>query len=195
MTEASSTPELEEWESVVRGTRGITRYSEKGERSPEIVPPGSIFHITPDERRRNQQRVRDKAKDPFSNGAFRLRTAVDSDANSVAAKKISEKGAKADDDLQTILETPFGPKFTAKIDALSGSVAFERLYRLAREQEVGAKKIDMIGARLKELDPDVVLVGEKLGVGAENPDDPGNVKGPAVNVDAPGAPQTYPNLD
>lgn len=161
-------PDVETWESVVSGLRGIVVWGEKGEWTVDDIEGGSSFFITPDARRRQARMCKDQADNPFTNGAFRMLEAVAEDPNSQSL--LEEDAVPDDDELEKLLDLPMA-KFTAGLNAIEEPTTVERLYRLARKNEVTGRKADAIGKRLKELDPHAVVVGDKLSEGRENPDD------------------------
>jgi hypothetical protein len=163
-----TTESLEEWRSMVKGTFGVTRFGEKGERSNDRVPAGATFFITATERQRNQTQVRDKRDDPFTNGAF---VRVDGDGT---VKDPTAKG-REDDDLLKLLESR-QDHFAAQVKKIDEKMTMHRLYRLAREHGIGDRKIEVLSKRLKELDPNAALAGDRLAVGAEDPN-AGNADG------------------
>lgn len=181
---------LEEWESLVEASYRIQRYGEKGERSSErIRGKGKVFFITADERRKNQVGVRDKKNDPFTNGAFRLNAHDASDAESVALADRLEP--QTDEDLQDVLDSSL-EAFTMKVNSFMSELTVTRLYRLARRQEIGGRKMKVVTKRLKAMNPQINVVGDQLGTNAESygsqPDDA------PVDIDGPSRPKQYAGM-
>lgn len=191
MTEVKN-PDVEEWESVVAGLRGIVIWDDKGEWSVDDVEGGGTFYITPENRRRQARMCKDQADNPFTNGAFRMVAAVDGDANSQSL--LDENKVPDEDDLELLLDMSWAP-FAKGVAAIDEPLTLERLYRLARKNEVGGKKFKTITDRLKAVDPDAVVVGDKLGEGRENPDDQREGPVMAVELDQESRPREYAGID
>lgn len=191
MTETKN-PDVEEWESVVAGLRGLARWDEKGEWHVDDVEGGATFYITPEDRRRQARLCKDQADNPFTNGAFRMLQAVNDDANS---QSLLDSDKVPDDvELEELLDAPM-VKFTTGLAQIDEPITVERLYRLARKNEVGGAKFKAIAKRVKDLDPNAVVVGDKLGVAREDPDDTRD--GPVVvgDVDLESIPRVYAGID
>lgn len=178
---------LEEWQSRVKGGRGVARWDDEGVLLIDRIEGGSAFFISPDRRRRNQQLYRDKRDDDFTNGAFFMLACVDSDGESKAM--FAKQNAPDDAELLKLLEANEST-FNKKVKAMTEPVTVERLYRLARANESG-KKIKVAGDRLKQLDPHAVLVGDQLAKGNENPDDQRDGPAATVDVDRESTPIQY----
>lgn len=179
--------EQEEWQSLVKGSRGLNYWLGR-ERRMERVDGGAIFYISPEERRRNQQMVRDKRNDDFTNGAFLMRACVESDAES--KRLYANKTAKPDTELVKLLDST-SATFTKKLAEIKEPVTAERLYRMARRNDIGGAKLKAIVALVKELDPHAVVVGDKLAEGRENPEDESKGPTPDIELDGDPGPRTY----
>lgn len=180
---AQGNDEVEEWESLALGGIGVSRWDKENNRFSERITHGTIFFITPEIRRRNQQQIRNKKYDPFTNGAFRMRKAVSGDRNSEALFK--QNSAMDEAELLKILEMTTA-NFERKLKSMKDVYLVDRLYRLCRAEEVGGKKEAEIKAKLKQLDPSAVLVGDALAAGAEDPDHTPNGPAAAIQLDVEG---------
>lgn len=189
---------LEEWESTVGGRKGIKRFDEKGNYVIDHVESGSMFYISPTERRRNQQGVRHKKNDGFTNGAFRLLRGVQ------GVTEIDPNDAPLTDaELEEILDLSFD-NFRHRIATMSQPVTLDRMYRMARQAEVGKRKLGLITAKIKRHNPLQSLVGDVVG-GAGDPAnmDENEVKaklrGPGDDIESEveglTGPRQYPNLE
>lgn len=186
-------PDVEEWESVVAGLRGIVVWDESGEWHVDDVDGGAVFYITPENRRRQARMCRDQADNPFTNGAFRMLAAVADDRNSESLLENADKVPDGDT-LDEILDLPMA-KFAKAVSEIAEPITAERLYTAARKAEAGQRKIGAIAKRLKELDPAAVVVGDRLGEGRENPDDQREGPVMAVELDQESKPREYAGID
>lgn len=193
VTEQSETESpLEEWQVMARGSFGVSYWEIEGRttvRASERMTHEQTFHLTPDERRRNQKLCRDKRDDPFTNGAFKMLACVAGDKDSETLWKVND--VKLDDDLAAMLDFSM-QRFTVGVKKMKDVVSVDRLYRMARQNEIGGKKMALIMDKLRELDSDVVLVGDSVAAGREDPDN--TPDGPAVNVEGDG-PREYAGMN
>lgn len=176
MTDQDPQGPLEEWKSMVRGRRSICRWTEKGEIYYESVLYGGTFHITPEERRKNESRARDQRDNPFKNGTFAMVEAAPDDDDS---QERSKSESYTDEELSDIINQSTA-KFEVALGKVTEYVTVDRIYNIARKEEVGGKKMTLITKKLKELNPSMVAIGDEVGSGREDPND--TSRGPTPDV-------------
>lgn len=178
----NANPDVEEWQSVVKGGRSVARFGEKGEKIPERIAGGDRFYVTPEERRRNESQPRSQADNPFKNGAFKMLRCVETDEDSKSRMKAAAATPKDDAELLRLLDSTWA-SFETKFKKIKEVVTVDRIYNLARKNEIGGNKMKLIQDTLRKMSPQTVLVGDNVAAGAEAPPNGTNYRGPAANID------------
>jgi hypothetical protein len=146
--------DFESWQNATRGRVVITKLDARGQKRHDMVGPGKIFHVTPRERRMNQELAANEDQDVFMNGTLqpvRLLEGTE-DAKEIAASPnhISETDVKG-------LFKAHHKTFEKRVAEITNPATLERLLEVAREDEVNAtvRQVELVQARLAEVAPNM----------------------------------------
>lgn len=145
--------DYEAWENVTESKVYVKRNGQDGKLVSELVNGKRVLHITPAERRLNQEIAADDSLDFFKNGVLvpvrLIETTEDVQAIKDNPNLISES------DMQAILDDRRAIKaFQARVEAISNPAAVTRFLELARaDDKTTARQIDVIEAHLRNIEP------------------------------------------
>jgi hypothetical protein len=166
---------IETWQNVTRGRVVINRIGAMGAKRPDMIGAGKTFHVTPLERRINQEAAANPDLDVFLNGTLQPvhlpqgngedYTAITENPNLLGDDKQVARLFKANDDV-----------FAERLGEIKNASALERLKDLANQDATGARvsQLRMIEARITQVAP----VIENIHPDATGPDgkDRGTIK-------------------
>lgn len=159
--------ELETWENGTRGRIGVLKFDRRGELRNELVRPKARVHLTPDERKINQERAAEDRLDVFQNGHLipvRLLDGTE-DAKEIA----SNPNLMAESDLRELFKRQW-KAFGSKVNEITNPMTLNRLLALAEDDDVNAtvKQVSIIKARISEVSgEDETVELEPVGDGRE----------------------------
>lgn len=147
---------LEAWQCAIPGRVMIRKYALNGEVRTELVASGRVIHLTPTERKLNQEVAISEDLDVFLNGAMQpvrlLEDGEDSEAIATHPNHLTETQARR-------LFKGAAKNLVERLAQITNRSAVERLLELAEDPATGAsyQQHQLITARLKALDPEVDL--------------------------------------
>lgn len=147
--------EIETWQNVTKGRVVLWRLGALGQKRAEMIGAEKVFHITPRERRMNQEAAANSDLDVFLNGTLQpirlIETAEDFEA------LISNPNLLGDDSQILRLFKANPDVFAARLAEIKNSTALERLLQLAQQDETGATvaQLRMVEARLNQVQPPI----------------------------------------
>lgn len=152
---------LEAWRYTGAGRQWIIKYTGKyGEERWDGIYGGAIFHVSPAERHRNSEKVKDPANDPFRNGTFVPVTLTEHTPAEDRAAIEANPELLADDKMMALLKAGGvkGDLALAEVLAkISNMITLGRIFEAAQEANVTLSKMAMINARIvevSEVDPE-----------------------------------------
>lgn len=173
------------WKSAIPGTIYVKRFDRKGELIDEMVGPGKTIHLTPNERRLNQEMVAEIQYDVFTNGFMipvRLianDTEDTTDAFQVNANHLSE------DDMKELLEDRRATKkLSDALDAVTNPMTLQRMIAVAGDIDASVKQVEAIKARIVALSDGTSFIETETVAGPNGP----IVSTSAPQVEAPANP-------
>lgn len=164
--------DLETWKNSTKGRVVVQRLSALGERRHDMIGAGRMFHLTPRERRVNQELAANSDMDVFMNGTLQPVRLIEDDPDSQAVtgnpNHLNESEAEA------LFKTQY-KVFATRLASISNPSALEYLLSLTQREEIHAtvRQVERITARLSEVNPDT------MGSASEN-GRPSEVAGRAV---------------
>lgn len=144
--------DFEVWRSTIRGKIYIKRFDRKGELINEVILPGKVAHISPDERRINQEMAAEPTLDPFMNGFLVPVRLVDGREDNEELQ--SNPNSIADDKIRALLNDRRSLKnLKDTLATIENPMTVQRFLSIAHEDDVDAtvKQIAAIQARLAEI--------------------------------------------
>lgn len=159
----------ETWRNVTEGTVWLQRFNRKGELQDELIVGPRTFHITPAERRLNQEMAADETLDHFSNGVFVPVKLLEGDEDNETIQTNPNHIGEAD--MKALLNTKQWKAFQSKVGEISNPITLRRLLEIARAEDATIKQVELIQGRLKTVAPS--LASEVTNVGGVNTPRPG----------------------
>lgn len=156
--------ELETWKNVTKGRIVVQRLGAAGQRRVEILTSGRVVHLSPQERRINQELAATDQLDIFQNGALQpVRLGTSDEAVALAANPNHLKDEEA-----VALFGSHWKTFEKRVNQISNVSAIERLIELSGSTDVDAtvRQVEFLRARLLELQPTDVEERQPIDAGA-----------------------------
>lgn len=147
--------QLETWKNATKGRIVVQKLGALGQRRAEMIGPGRVIHITPQERRMNQELAANKDLDDFLNG--RLQPIKLDQSVEDFAELTSNPNLLGDDAQVARLFTASDDVFAERLSEIKNPASLERLLELANDDATGARvsQLKMIEARLAQVTPRV----------------------------------------
>lgn len=142
--------EYESWHNPNLGRVVIIKLDGHGQKRHEIIGANKKFHLTPEERRLNQELCASEEQDIFLNGTLQpIRLIPDHEDT---ARLLHNPNHVSEDDVRSIFKLKI-QQFTARLGAISNETALQRLLEIARDDDIDAtiKQVDAINERLAEV--------------------------------------------
>lgn len=179
-TQPSNDPGLELWRNGGRARVVVKRFGHDGKVRSELIGAGKAFHLTPTERRMNQEMTATPAQDIFTNGTLQPVRLLDGEPDTQSL--LDNPNHIPDDDARKVFKLP-DPQFKARIDAVTNEAALQTLLNLANERSTRATVWQMraVEARLAAVAPAVDHIrGEApaQGTGKDKANDSGGNRNP-----------------
>ncbi len=166
---------METWKSNAAGMATIKK-SVDGKLQPLTLRGRRVFHVTPNERRMNEAEHATDALNPWKNGTFTAVRLIDSEADAEEIK--ANPHQMTEQDMKDLL-LGHHKTFDKRVAEISNVAILKVMRALADEMDdpsPSVKKVAVLEARVKELDPNATFVRniEKVGsVGSQSEGDPG----------------------
>lgn len=146
--------QLETWLNVTKGRVVLRRVGSLGQIRQEMVGSGKTVHLTPQERRMNQEVAANEDLDFFLNGTLQP---VNLQESEDTAMFLDNPNLLGDDEQIRRLFKANIDVFAERLSIIKNSSALERLKDLAYQDETGATvaQARMIDARLAQVAPTI----------------------------------------
>lgn len=144
--------DYESWKNATNGLLFIRKYNGRGELDHEAVQAKKTFHVTPQERRINQEMAAVPEQDFFSNGMLTPVRLIDTEED---AKEIaSNPNLMSESDMKGLFKSQW-KTFSTKVAGITNETTLKRMLEMARDDDSGAsvKQADAIEARLRDVAP------------------------------------------
>lgn len=158
--------EHEIWENASLGIVVLKKLDTLGKPTEERLIGGRSVHITPLERRYNQELAIDDSLDVFKNGTLRAVRLIDQEEDS--AVLMANVNAMSETDMASTFTLGIRA-FTAKVAEIKNPIMLRRMLVLAGEIDATIKQVEAIQKRLDDLSPEArntQLIGGSLGTQA-----------------------------
>lgn len=148
----SDTPNtLEVWKNNAAGRVVVRKMGQYGVETEEMVEGFRTFHISPADRKLNQERAASDKLDVFKNGM--LAPVKIGDA---AEEFASNPNLMTESDMRALVKSH--PKtFEKRLSELENPVVVKRLMEIARDEDCTVKRVEAIQARMDEVDPNLTV--------------------------------------
>lgn len=164
-TAYGTTHDLETWENITDSRFVIRKYTSQGEIASEMIGGHKKFHISPVERRLNQEESASDEQDPFSNGSLVPVRLIDGTED--AAEIAANPNLMSETEMHELVKGNI-KGLRERLGVLKNSLVVAHLLEVAKADDVANSKVSAIDARLAELNPSSfteIEHGGPLGVG------------------------------
>jgi hypothetical protein len=146
--------QLETWQNATRGRVVLRRVGALGQVRYDMIGAGKTFHITPQERRMNQEVAASEKQDFFLNGTLQPINLADTEDASIL---LDNPNLLGDEDQIRRLFKASPDVFAERLATIDNETALERLKEIAYQDETNAtlNQVRMIEARLEQVAPEV----------------------------------------
>lgn len=160
--------QLETWQNVTRGRVVLRRVGALGQVRHEMIGAGKTFHITPQERRMNQEVAANDDLDFFRNGVLQPINLADTEDAEILKNNPNLLGDEAQ--IRRLFQAS-PDVFAERLAQIKNSTALERLLELAYQDETKAtvSQARMVEARLAQVAPEVENVHSGVAGAGEQP--------------------------
>lgn len=142
--------ELETWKNGTRSLIFIKQYNQRGELHDVMVGPGKVIHISPKERRINQEIAANENQDLFSNGLLTPVRLIETEAD---AKEIAANpNLMTETEMRDLFKAHF-KTFEKRVNEVKNPIALQRLLEIAEEVDAKSSQVKAINERLAEVSP------------------------------------------
>jgi hypothetical protein len=149
--------ELESWKNASLGRVVLKKYNQRGELADEMVTGGKVFHISPKERRINQEMAASPDLDFFQNGFLTPVRLIETEED--AAELASNPNLLSEEDMRGLFKGNW-KAFDQKVQEISNLTTLKRMLEVAQEVDATIRQVDVVNARIQEIDPaDHVEIG------------------------------------
>jgi len=138
------------WENSSRATLMLKKIDTLGHVSDEKLLPGRNTHLSPQERRYNQELAATPEMDFFQNGYLRPVKLIEDDADTEVLQ--ANLNAMSEKQMRELFAERIRA-FTAKLEEVSNPIVLERLLDLAGEADATVRQVEVVKARLEQLRP------------------------------------------
>jgi len=144
---------METWKNATRSTVVLKRFDRAGRLTDDVIRGGQTFHITPDERRLNQEIAATDDLDMFQNGLLAPVKLIET-AEDVEQFK-SNPNHMSEDDMLALLQSRSAKAFRDRVSEITNPVTLKRLLEMAQTEEANAtvKQVEFVSSRLQEVSP------------------------------------------
>lgn len=144
---------FETWKNHSQAKIVLKRMGRGGEITDEVFVGGKVIHLTPAERRYNQEMCASEKLDPFQNG---LLTPVQLVENADDVHKLeASPNHITETEMAALFKTKSLKVFADRVNAVTNPIILGRLIEMARTDEVNAsiRQVDILQARLQAEAP------------------------------------------
>lgn len=154
----SDTVVFETWKSQIRGREGVVRIGPDGFRDTELITGGSVFTVTPAERRLTEQECRNPKRNPFRNGIFAFLNSNGED-NPGETSKLEKLAALTDDEIDGLL-TGHHNTVVKRISGIHSPYTLRRILAYGEAVDASPKRLKIVKDRIEEIEPKVTPAPE-----------------------------------
>lgn len=142
---------LEAWVNTIDGRIVLQTRDSQGGLTDTIVAGGKTVHVSPADRRLNQDKVASKDLDPFQNGYLAPVRLIEGDRDT--AKLSSNPNVLSEDDMLALFEDPY-EAFTARLQEITLPITLQRMLRMITQVEnATVRQQEAIKDRIAALQP------------------------------------------
>lgn len=142
--------ELESWMNSTPGRVWVNKFDARGNLAAEIIASGRTFHLSPQERRVNQEMAASEELDVFSNGTLQPVRLLEGDESDVEIA--SKPNHLSDSDIKDLVKAHH-KTLEKRLEQISNPSALERVLEAALEVDASVSTVERIKSRMREVAP------------------------------------------
>lgn len=143
----------EVWKNVSKGTTWIRRF-DRGIPVDEIVHPGGVIKITPEDRQFQMSQAASDDLDIFQNGMLQPLTLLEDHEDTASIR--SNPNMLGEGEIADIFDTHW-KRFETQIGQITNSALLQRVLEYAKESpKTTNKQMNVIKERIQEIDPSLL---------------------------------------
>lgn len=142
--------DLETWKNVAAGRVVLKQYNQRGELHDVLLAGGKVVHLTPNERRINQELAATDDLDVFKNGFLSPVKLLDDEPDSAVLK--ANPNVMGEDEMVGLFKAHH-KTFEKRIADISSETVLRRLSDLGKAENATFKQLELISSRLAEVAP------------------------------------------
>ncbi len=147
----AAAPDLETWTNATQGRIVVKMHNSQGVVDDILVAPRKNIHVTPNDRRMNQELAADPTQDPFQNGFLAPVRLIDGEADSELL--MDNPNVITEDEMTAMFSKDF-ESFTARVEEITLPITLQRLLRISSDVETAqVRQVNAIKARISKLSP------------------------------------------
>lgn len=146
----SNQPSMETWTNTTAGRVFIRKIDARGTLAGELLGSGRSIHLSPQERRINQEMAATKELDVFSNGTLQPVRLLDGDED--YAEIASNPNHISESDIRSLVKGHH-KTLDKRLRDIQNPSALQRMLALAHEEDATVGTIEKIRARMQEIAP------------------------------------------
>lgn len=147
--------QFETWQNATRGLVVLKKYNQRGDLGDEVVTAGRSIHITPTERRINQEMAANEDLDMFKNGTLAPLRIIDTEED---AKEIASNPNILSESEMKELFAGHWKAFDTRVNQIKNPQTLERMLEVASELDAKVRQVETIKERLAEVSPSKTTV-------------------------------------
>jgi hypothetical protein len=163
--------EIETWENTTKGRVFVRKFDARGQLAGELVGAGRSFHLTPQERRINQEMAASEGLDVFKNGILQPVRLLEGDED--YEEIASNPNHVSDSDIRKMVKSHH-KTFEKRLSEIQNPSALQRVLEIAKAEDCSISTEAKIKTRLQELSPS--LYEEVVPAGGPDMDHRGGTK-------------------
>ena len=151
----------EAWKNEGEGIVFVKRVSRTGELTDEMIAGGKTIHLTPAERRLNEELFAEVEYNFFRNGVLSPVKLIE-DAADVDELK-GNPNHLTEDDLRKLFKDRRATKaFEERIAQITNPIALKKLIAIASDEDASLKQLEIVKARMEEVAPSLYSTVETV---------------------------------
>lgn len=149
--------QFETWQNATRGLVVLKKYNQRGDLADEVVTSGRSIHISPNERRINQEMAANEDLDMFKNGTLAPLRIIDTEED---AKEIASNPNILSESEMKDLFAGHWKAFDARVAQIRNPQTLERMLEVSSELDAKVRQVETIKERLAQVAPSKTTVIE-----------------------------------
>lgn len=151
----------ETWKNESEGVVVLKRVSRTGEIVDETLTAQRVMHLTPAERRMNQELYAQEEYDVFMNGTLSPVKLIENAADVEQFK--GNPNHLSEDEMRAFFKTKAVKGFEERVAQITNPIALKKLMAISADEDATVRQVEIVKARLEEVAPSLYSSIETVG--------------------------------